>query len=102
MKLVGEDAARLLAWVQELADQSPGQGEQVKLLQRLWNEHFELDPPGLMQQREAQPPYESSPVLRARSKLGARGPRTWQPATTWIPGDTRNQALGVAWVGGAG
>lgn len=56
MKLAGEDAAKLLAWVKALADTAPGKAEQVKLLERVWNEHFERDPTGAMQQRPAQPP----------------------------------------------
>jgi transposase len=56
MKLAGGDAAQLLAWVRERADKTPGQGEQVKLLERVWNEHFELDESGALEQRPAQPP----------------------------------------------
>lgn len=56
MKLAGEDAAKLLAWIKALADTAPGKGEQVKLLERVWNEHFERDSTGAMQQRPAQPP----------------------------------------------
>jgi len=56
MKLAGEDAAQLLAWIKELADKTPGQGEQVKLLERVWSEHFELDTSSAMQQRDSQPP----------------------------------------------
>jgi IS5 family transposase len=56
MKLAGEDAAKLLAWIKALANTAPGKGEQVKLLERVWNEHFERDSTGAMQQRPAQPP----------------------------------------------
>jgi len=40
MKLAGEDAAQLLARIKELADKTPGQGEPVKLLECVWNEHL--------------------------------------------------------------
>jgi transposase len=56
MTTAGADAARLLAWVRQLSDAAPGAGEQVKLLERVWGEHFELDSAGQLQQREAQPP----------------------------------------------
>jgi len=56
MTLAGEDAARLLAWVKEMGDKSPGQREPLKLLQRVWDEQFERDPSGAMQQRQVQPP----------------------------------------------
>ncbi|HYL95075.1 MAG TPA: transposase, partial [Terriglobales bacterium] len=56
MTTAGADAAQLLAWVRQLADPAPGAGQQVKLLERVWGEHFELDSAGLLQQREAQPP----------------------------------------------
>lgn len=56
MNLAGSDAAQLLAWVRSLPDPDPSQGEQMKLLQRVWNEQFELDVSGQLQQRHAQPP----------------------------------------------
>lgn len=55
MTLAGTDAAQLLAWVEELRQSEPGQGEQVKLLRRVWNEHYEVDALGALKQREAQP-----------------------------------------------
>lgn len=56
MSTAGVDAAQLLAWVRQLADPAPAKGEQLKLLERVFNEHFELNPEGQPQQREAQPP----------------------------------------------
>jgi hypothetical protein len=56
MSTAGVDAAQLLAWVRQLADPAPAKGEQLKLLERVFNEHFELSPEGQPQQREAQPP----------------------------------------------
>jgi hypothetical protein len=56
MNIAGADAAQLLAWVRQLSDPAPATGEQVKLLERVFNEHFALNPEGEPQQREAQPP----------------------------------------------
>jgi hypothetical protein len=56
MKLAGSDAAQLLAWIKELADPAPAQGEQIKLLQRVCDENFELDAAGQPEKRPAQPP----------------------------------------------
>ena len=56
MMLAGTDAAQLLAWVAQSSDCKLRQGEQVKLLERVWKEHFELDGSAQLQQREAQPP----------------------------------------------
>jgi transposase len=56
MNTAGLDAAQLLAWVRQLPDSSALRGEQVKLLERVWSEHFELSSGGQMQQQEAQPP----------------------------------------------
>ena len=52
----GMDAAQLLQWLGQLSNKEPGQGQQVQLLERVWNENFELDPSGQTQQRQAQPP----------------------------------------------
>ncbi len=38
----GQDAARLLAWVKSLSDEAIGSGKQVALLQRVFDEHFEV------------------------------------------------------------
>jgi len=46
----------VLAWIEPLADPSPAQGEQCKLLKRVFNEHFELNPQAQAQPRESQPP----------------------------------------------
>jgi hypothetical protein len=56
MTLAGQDAGQLLAWVRQLSQEAPRAGEQVKLLGRVWSEHFEWDGSGQVQQREAQPP----------------------------------------------
>jgi hypothetical protein len=56
MTTAGLDATQLLAWVRQLSDAVPGAGEQVKLLERVWGEHFESDSAGQLQQRQAQPP----------------------------------------------
>lgn len=56
MTAAGVDAAQLLAWVRQLSDPALARGQQVQLLERVWNEHFELDAGGQTQQREAQPP----------------------------------------------
>jgi hypothetical protein len=55
MTAAGTDMAQLLAWVRQLSEAVPRDGEQVKLLERVWGEHFELDSAGQLQQREAQP-----------------------------------------------
>lgn len=51
----GSDAARLLAWVGQLAASEAGKGEQFKLLERAWNDNFEMKAPGELQQRESRP-----------------------------------------------
>lgn len=56
MSTAGADTAQLLAWVHQLSDTAPARGQQVKLLDRVFNEHFELDEHAQVQQREAQPP----------------------------------------------
>jgi transposase len=54
MQQAGLEAAQLLDWVRQLEKPEPLQGEQVQLLQRVWNENFELKE-GQTQPREAQP-----------------------------------------------
>jgi len=54
MKQAGVEAAQLLQWVRGLENQGPMSGEQVQLLERVWNENFELKE-GQTEQREAQP-----------------------------------------------
>jgi transposase len=54
MNLAGADAAQLLAWVRQLPDSAPGEGAQLKLLQRAWDEDFELVSNEL-QQRQPHP-----------------------------------------------
>jgi len=56
MTAAGADGAQLLAWVRQLSDAAPDAGQQVKLLERVWGEHFEFDSAAQLQQREAQPP----------------------------------------------
>jgi len=55
MDRAGVDAAQVLAWVRELADASPRQGEQFKLLERVWCENFEMAPSSEPQQLESRP-----------------------------------------------
>lgn len=73
MSLAGADAAQVLAWVGGLSDKSPAQGEQFKLLQRVWNEHFELDSSGQQQQREAQPPGAVQNPHDSEAQWAAKG-----------------------------
>jgi hypothetical protein len=54
MKQAGVEAAQLLEWVRGLESQAPFQGEQVQLLERVWNENFELKEKQT-ELREAQP-----------------------------------------------
>jgi hypothetical protein len=56
MSTAGADAAQLLAWVRQLSDAAPAQGQQLKLLDRVFNEHFELNEQAHVQPRETQPP----------------------------------------------
>jgi hypothetical protein len=55
MTQAGIDAAELLQWLRQLPNPQSNQGEQVKLLEKVWNENFQLNPAGQLQQREAQP-----------------------------------------------
>jgi hypothetical protein len=55
MMQAGTEAAQLLEWVRGLDHKAPSQGEQVKLLERVWNENFELKEGQALEQREAQP-----------------------------------------------
>jgi len=55
MTQAGSDAAQLLQWLGQLSSPGPGQGEQVKLLEKVWTENFELNSSDQIQQREAQP-----------------------------------------------
>jgi hypothetical protein len=56
MEQAGTDAWRLLQWVRQLSDGQIAQGPQVRLLQRVLDEQFQLGAEGKLQQREAQPP----------------------------------------------
>ncbi len=55
MVQAGQDGRELLRWVDQLSDQGSGGGAQLKLLRQVWQEQFELDRAGAVQQREAQP-----------------------------------------------
>ena len=55
MTQAGSDAAQLLQWLGQLSSPGPSQGEQVKLLEKVWTENFELNSSDQIQQREAQP-----------------------------------------------
>jgi transposase len=55
MTLAGIDAGQLLDWLSQLTHKEPSQGEQVKLLERVWKENFQLNSLGQLEQREAQP-----------------------------------------------
>jgi hypothetical protein len=56
MNAAGADAYQLLNWLSQLPDPKPAPGEQVKLLQRVWDEQFELNSNGALEQRQSQPP----------------------------------------------
>jgi hypothetical protein len=56
MDQAGADAARLLAWVGQLAQPGYAAGPQVQLLGRVLGENFEWPAPGPPVQRPAQPP----------------------------------------------
>jgi transposase len=55
MNAAGTDAAQVLSWVRQLTESGASQGEQVKLLERVWGEHFEMNPSGELQQLESRP-----------------------------------------------
>jgi len=52
MNAAGADAAQVLAWVKALADSGPAAGQQIKVLQRIWDENFELSEGSQPKQRE--------------------------------------------------
>jgi len=54
MDQAGNDALQLLEWVRSLPQPFPP-GAQVQLLDRVWQENFELKAPGQCEQRPAQP-----------------------------------------------
>ena len=81
MTLAGADAAQLLDWLGQLSSKEPGQGEQVKLLEKVWNENFELNPSGQLQQREAQPAGRGAQSARSGSAVGGQGPGQTQEGT---------------------
>ena len=56
MNTAGADAAQVLAWVKALADSGPAAGQQLKVLQRVWDENFQVSEAGQFQQRELLPP----------------------------------------------
>lgn len=55
MNAAGSDAAQVLSWVRQLPESELGKGEQFKLLERVWGEHFEMNPSGGLQQLESRP-----------------------------------------------
>jgi hypothetical protein len=55
MDQAGADALCLLEWVGKLSAPQIAQGHQVQLLQRVWNENFQLEAQKALQQRPAQP-----------------------------------------------
>ena len=55
MKLVGSDALQLLQWLRHLDNPQAGASDQVKLLQKVWDENFQLDAADQIEQRPAQP-----------------------------------------------
>jgi transposase len=55
MTQAGQDAAQLLAWVKQLPDPAVRQGQQLRLLERVWGEHFQWVEGGRLEQRQAQP-----------------------------------------------
>jgi hypothetical protein len=55
MNAAGADAAQVLAWVKTLAEGGPAAGQQLKVLQRVWDENFELSEARQLQQRELLP-----------------------------------------------
>jgi hypothetical protein len=52
MNAAGIDAKQVLCWVPQLSDSAAGRGEQLRLLERVWSEHFETNPSGELQQLE--------------------------------------------------
>jgi transposase len=55
MTQAGIDAAQLLQWLEKTPPPALRQGEQVKLLEKVWHENFERPSAGPIQQRPAQP-----------------------------------------------
>jgi hypothetical protein len=55
MQQAGADALQVLQWAQP-AEGARREGEPVQLLQRVWNENFELQEGGAFLQRDSQPP----------------------------------------------
>jgi hypothetical protein len=72
MNQAGIEAAQLLEWVRGLENKEPSQGEQVQLLERVWNENFELKE-GQMVQREAQPPGAVHNPHESEAQWAAKG-----------------------------
>ena len=56
MNAAGADAAQVLAWVKALADTGPAAGQQVQVLQRVWDENFQVSEGSQLEQRELLPP----------------------------------------------
>jgi len=72
MTQAGTEAAQLLEWLRRLENKEPFQGEQVKLLERVWNENFQMKE-GQTQQREAQPAGAVHNPHDAQAQWAAKG-----------------------------
>lgn len=72
MKQAGTEVAQLLEWVRRLENKEASQGEQVKLLERVWSENFEIKE-GQMLPREAQPPGAVHNPHEAEAQWAAKG-----------------------------
>ena len=55
MTQAGLDVRVLLDWLGKLDNKEPSQGEQIQLLQRVWQENFKFEDDGKMRQLPAQP-----------------------------------------------
>jgi hypothetical protein len=73
MEQAGADALRLLDWVGQLSDSTASQGEELKKLQRVFNENFEFTPDKTLQQRECQPPGAVHNPHEPQAQWAAKG-----------------------------
>jgi transposase len=73
MTLAGGDSALLLDWLRHLDHKEASEGEQVKLLQRVWDENFQLDTTGQLGQRPAQPSGAVHNPHDAEAQWAAKG-----------------------------
>jgi len=72
MEQAGADALELLGWVKSLPEKGPGQGRQLKLLRRVFEENFQLVNKALSQ-REAQPPGAVQNPHEPEAQWAAKG-----------------------------